>query len=92
MKAETLNVIVRPLLFDYAHQSDDVDDFADNYFGTDEDAEKWLDSLGSNVLLQLVGKLLDYYDEMPQEWLDNPQEMGNEIVGYLLREVAGVKL
>lgn len=91
MQAETLNVIVKPLLFDYAHQFEDVDEFADSYFGTDEDAEKWLDSLGSGVLLQFVGKLFDYYDAMPLEWLDNPQEIGNEIVGYLLREVAGVK-
>lgn len=86
-----LSHLVEPLLNEYAAQYDGLDDFVENYFPDDGDALAWMDAMGSKALLQLISLLMDYYTAMPLEWLDNPQELGNEMVGYLMREVAGVQ-
>ena len=74
---------------DGGNTSDDtlMDDFADAYTGNIADAMALLDGLDTCDVLDLIVAMNDCYEQpsLMLDWMEDKQELANEIVGYLLR-------
>lgn len=70
---------------------EDTADFADNYCGDYFSALKFLTSLGMNDLLDSMSRMAQKYEDptVVLDWLDDPQELANELVGFILRVKLG---
>lgn len=71
---------------DYPRE-DVADEFAMNYFGDVKVAIWFLNRLNVVEFMQIENGMTKFYDDptVVLSWLDDPQEMANEVVGFVVR-------
>jgi len=71
---------------------DDTDDFAGEYFGDYGSAIKFLNGLGASDMLEAMDEMAQKYEDpaVLLDWIADPQELANELVGYIVRTGLGL--
>ena len=64
-----------------------ADEFAMDYFGNVKEAISFLNGLNVVEFMQIESGMAEFYDDptVVLSWLDDPQEMANEVVGFVVR-------